>query len=82
MSATANKQNSLVGEFPSSPLPLSGLRGDVIGIGGVMRQEVEDFVVEEIPAYEPSGTGDHLFLWIEKRGLSTEQRQVAGHADT
>ncbi|MFM1872115.1 MAG: hypothetical protein RL398_1537 [Planctomycetota bacterium] len=31
----------------------------------------EDFVVEEIPAYVPSGSGDHVWLWIEKRGLST-----------
>ena len=31
----------------------------------------EHFVVEEIPAYPPSGEGTHTFLWIEKRGLST-----------
>jgi tRNA pseudouridine13 synthase len=29
------------------------------------------FVVEEIPAYEPSGEGTHTFLWLEKRGLTT-----------
>jgi tRNA pseudouridine13 synthase len=33
----------------------------------------EDFVVEEIPAYEPSGQGDHLFVRFTKRGLTTEQ---------
>src|SRR5215475_12676268 len=31
----------------------------------------ETFVVEEIPAYEPCGEGEHTFLWIEKRGLTT-----------
>ena len=31
----------------------------------------ETFVVEEIPAYPPSGEGDHTYLWIEKRGLTT-----------
>jgi tRNA pseudouridine13 synthase len=31
----------------------------------------ERFVVEEIPAYTPSGEGTHTFVWIEKRGLST-----------
>jgi tRNA pseudouridine13 synthase len=31
----------------------------------------EDFVVEEIPVYEPSGSGEHLFLWIEKRDVTT-----------
>jgi tRNA pseudouridine13 synthase len=32
---------------------------------------VETFVVEEIPAYEPVGEGEHTYLWIEKRGLTT-----------
>jgi len=31
----------------------------------------DTFTVEEIPAYEPSGEGAHLFLWIEKRNLTT-----------
>ena len=31
----------------------------------------ERFIVEEIPAYSPSGEGDHTFLWVEKRGLTT-----------
>jgi tRNA pseudouridine13 synthase len=29
------------------------------------------FIVEEIPAYTPSGEGTHTFLWLEKRGLTT-----------
>lgn len=29
------------------------------------------FEVEELPAYLPSGAGEHLYLWIEKRGLTT-----------
>jgi tRNA pseudouridine13 synthase len=32
---------------------------------------VETFVVEELPAYLPSGTGEHTYLWIEKRGVTT-----------
>ncbi len=31
----------------------------------------EDFVVEELPAHAPTGDGQHLWLWVEKRGLST-----------
>ncbi|MBL9078738.1 MAG: tRNA pseudouridine(13) synthase TruD [Planctomycetes bacterium] len=31
----------------------------------------EDFEVEEVPAYEPCGRGDHVWLWVEKRSLST-----------
>jgi tRNA pseudouridine13 synthase len=41
------------------------------GTGGTIRQKPEDFQVEEIPLYEPCGEGDHLFLNIEKCGLTT-----------
>ena len=41
------------------------------GTGGVLRASDEDFVVDEVPAYAPSGTGDHVFVRIEKRGLTT-----------
>ncbi|MDA1013267.1 MAG: tRNA pseudouridine(13) synthase TruD [Planctomycetota bacterium] len=57
------------------------------GIHGRIKTDVEDFVVEEIPAYEPSGSGDHLFLWVEKRDLSGERlldhlaRQLGVHRD-
>lgn len=49
------------------------------GIGGRIKVEPEDFDVEEIPAYEPSGSGDFLYLWLEKRGMGAEYftRQVA-----
>jgi tRNA pseudouridine13 synthase len=43
------------------------------GLGGLLKRAPEDFVVEEVPAYEPSGAGEHLFLWIEKRDVSAEQ---------
>src|SRR5947208_1918807 len=48
------------------------LTHDLPGIGGRIKQEPEDFDVEEIPAYEPSGTGAFLYLWIEKRGMGAE----------
>lgn len=31
----------------------------------------ETFFVEEIPAYLPIGDGEHVYLWIEKRNLTT-----------
>ena len=31
----------------------------------------EDFVVEEIPLYEPSGAGEHLYVRFTKRNLTT-----------
>ncbi len=41
------------------------------GIGGRMRTTPEDFQVEERPLYLPCGEGEHLYLRITKRGLST-----------
>ncbi|HLX62433.1 MAG TPA: tRNA pseudouridine(13) synthase TruD [Planctomycetota bacterium] len=42
------------------------------GAHGILYKESpEDFVVEELPLYEPSGTGTHTWMWIEKRGLTT-----------
>lgn len=37
------------------------------------RSSPETFVVEELPAYLPSGQGEHTYLWIEKRGLTTPE---------
>lgn len=37
------------------------------------RVEFEDFEVEELTGFEPEGQGDHLFLWIEKRGFGTNE---------
>lgn len=52
---------------------------DLPGIGGKIKVEPEDFEVEEVPAYEPSGQGDFLYLWIEKRDVGAEffTREVA-----
>lgn len=41
--------------------------------GYVMRSRPEDFVVVEQPLYAPSGTGKHTFVYVEKRGRTTEQ---------
>jgi tRNA pseudouridine13 synthase len=41
------------------------------GTGGLLRQDPADFFVEEIPLYVACGEGDHLYLTIEKRGVTT-----------
>ncbi len=41
------------------------------GIGGAIKERVEDFVVEELPLYPPAGEGEHTFFEIRKVGLST-----------
>jgi len=53
---------------PEPPL----LTPDLPGCGGRIRERDDDFEVEEVPSYEPTGTGDHLYLWVEKRGMAPE----------
>jgi tRNA pseudouridine13 synthase len=54
-----------------SPLPLPAVlqAGPPIEFRG----DDDGFRVEEVPAYLPSGQGEHLYLHLEKRGLSTPQ---------
>lgn len=40
-------------------------------LSGVMRSTPEDFRVEEVAGFEPSGEGEHLLLELEKRGMNT-----------
>ncbi len=40
-------------------------------ISGRIRSVPEDFIVEELPAFEASGEGEHLLLTIQKRGMNT-----------
>ena len=47
------------------------LTPDFPGIGGTIKQRPEDFFVQEIPLYEPSGDGEHVYCEIQKVGLST-----------
>lgn len=49
----------------------------------LLRATPEDFVVEEVPLYAPSGEGEHTFVYVEKRGRTTEEiaRALARLAD-
>ncbi len=55
--------------FAASKMPR--MSAHIPGCGGIFKSGDEDFCVEEIPAYEPSGEGDHVYLWIEKKNLTT-----------
>lgn len=65
----AHPVNALPDQTPLVPY----LTDDLPGVGGRIKSQPEDFVVEEIPLYLPSGEGEHLYLWIEKRDLSGER---------
>lgn len=64
-------------------IELPWLTSDLPGCGGAFKATPEDFEVEELPAYEPCGEPDceHLFMWVEKRGHSTQEvaRALARH---
>ena len=54
-------------------MTLPYLTSELAGTGGVLRTRDEDFVVDEELPYAPSGTGDHVFVRIEKRGLTSPE---------
>ncbi len=47
------------------------LTEDLPGTGGRIKVHPADFLVTEIPLYRPSGTGDHVYLYVEKEGISS-----------
>src|SRR5438445_60121 len=64
-------ESSLPMDFnPLASPPL--MTAELPGIGGRIKVAPEDFDVEEIPAYEPSGSGDFLYLWVEKRAMGAD----------
>ncbi len=60
-------------ETTPTPVPIQDpfLTSHFPGIGGQIRTVPEDFQVEEQPLYLPCGEGEHLYITITKRGLST-----------
>jgi len=50
---------------------VSWLTAELPGTGGIYKEQPSDFQVEEIPLYPCSGKGEHLYLWIEKEGISS-----------
>lgn len=59
----------------------SGLAGawGAVPLAARLREQPEDFVVEERLGFAPTGSGEHAFLVVEKRGANTEwvARQLA-----
>lgn len=52
-------------------MTLPYLTRDFPGIGGSIKQRPEDFFVQEVPLYEPSGEGEHVYAEVQKVGLTT-----------
>ena len=58
---------------PADLLPT--ITADLPGIGGEIKAEPEHFVVQEIPLYEASGEGEHIYLSITRAGQNTHDLQ-------
>lgn len=58
-----------IGIYRESDLPY--LTRDLPGVGGAIKRCDDDFIVEEMPRYEASGEGTHIYFQIEKRGMTT-----------
>ena len=61
---------------PVLDLTLPYITPEEPGIGGVIRARPELFSVVEVPAYDPLGYGDHIYLNITKRGKTTRDMQI------
>jgi tRNA pseudouridine13 synthase len=55
------------------PSTLPYLTAEIPAIAATFRRRLEDFRVEELPAYDPCGSGHHVYAWIEKTGITTRQ---------
>ncbi len=62
-------------------LPSALVTGDLPGIGGRLRERPSDFLVDELPLYEPCGSGEHLYVCVQKELLNTNDaaRLLARH---
>ena len=49
------------------------LTADIDAVPAMIKRRDEDFVVEEIPLYDPCGSGDHVYALIEKTGMTTRR---------
>lgn len=52
--------------------------GEPLG-SAVLKATAEDFQVDEVLDIPLTGDGEHLWIWVEKRGLNTEEaaRRIA-----
>jgi tRNA pseudouridine13 synthase len=62
--------------YNSLDLSLPYITPDIIGIGGIIRSKPDLFWVEEIPAYDPIGYGDHIYVNITKQEKTTRETQI------
>ena len=57
--------------FDLSQNNLPYITDDLPGIGGKLKSTPKHFIVEEIPLYEASGEGEHLYVSFVREGMTT-----------
>ena len=73
--APASPDDSAALRFAWAALPAAS--AGLPGTGGRLRLGLDDFAVDEIPRYAPSGSGAFAYARIEKRGLTTHDLAAA-----
>jgi tRNA pseudouridine13 synthase len=63
--------SSLPEGYPGIPLEVLPAWGGQVS-AGLIRQQVEDFQVSEVPLVEPCGEGEHSWLHVQKTGSNTQ----------
>lgn len=63
-------------EYPEINLELPYITEGYPGIGGKIRQKPSHFIVEEVPLYDASGEGIHLYVNITKENMNTRDVQI------
>ena len=63
-------------DLPEIDLALPYITRDIPGIGGRVKGKPEHFIVDELPLYEPSGSGEHLYVNITKTNMTTRDVQL------
>jgi len=64
-----DKTDNLEGALHNPPVAFP----DLPPVGGKVGPEPEDFLVDEVPAYAASGKGEHQYLQVQKRLLTTPE---------
>lgn len=49
----------------------SYITSQVPAVGGVIKARPSDFLVDEIPLYQPCGSGEHIYMLVQKTSMST-----------
>ncbi|MFN5943788.1 MAG: tRNA pseudouridine(13) synthase TruD [Phycisphaerae bacterium] len=68
-----NRSDSQAADRSTHVAPKVYLTAAIPPIGGLIKQRPEDFLVDELPAYAPCGEGEHIYMLITKRMMSTMQ---------